>query len=440
VRPRVEALEDRLVPTTLVVSSTADSGGGTLRAAIAAANQTPGLVTIDFAIGAHGSFHTINLATQLPAITGTVIINGASQGGTGYSGQPLIELNGAGAPKGACGLTVVGNGCKIEGLRIDRFDADGILLNGNASRNTIGGAAAGAGNVIFGNHNDGIELVNPGVTNTRIEGNHIGTDFPGTAALPNRFDGILIRNGSSNNTIGGGSHNDRNIISANGNDGIEIVNTGSANNLIERNLIGTQADGASHLGNGRDGVAVRVQAANNTISSNVIAFNHGNGVLVGDHMASGTAGTGNTIEGNSIVGNHRLGIFLGFDNLNLPPVVLVNGILGHPALNNSYQNYPVLSTPQVTADSTVLSGTVVSPNNAGTTLRIEFFASSSADPSGFGQGQRFLGSVTVTTMGNGFGSFKLTLPVRLASGQVISATATDTLGNTSEFARNVRVP
>jgi hypothetical protein len=508
---RVEALEDRVVPTTIVVTSAADSGPGSLRAAINTANRTPGLVTIDFAIGAHGSARTIHLTSQLPVLTATAFINGASQGGSGYSGAPLIQLYGAGAGGQASGLVVTGRYCKIQGLAIDSFAQDGILLASTAVGNTVGGMAPGAGNVISGNGNDGIEVVNTGTTNNRIEGNHIGTNASGTVSVANRFDGILIRTGSSANTVGGSGHGAGNVISGNnndgvevvgagttnnriegnhigsntagnvalpnrfdgvlvrtgaagntvggsgagagnliggnGNDGVEVVGAGTTNNRIEGNTIGVQADGVSHLGNGSDGVAVRDQAANTTIggtgtgAGNLIAFNHGNGVLVGTHMTNGVAaGTGNAIRGNSIFDNTRLGIFLGFDNLAGPPVVLANDSQGHAAVNNRYQNYPVLTTPEVTADSTVLAGTLSSPNNPGTTFRIDFYASNSADPRGFGQGKVFLGSVTVTTHADGHGSFRLTLPVRLISGQVISATATDALGNTSEFARNVRVP
>ena len=65
-------------------------------------------------------------------------------------------------------------------------------------------------------------------------------------------------------------------------------------------------------------------------------------MLVGDTTAGIVAGTGNAIEGNSISANKRLGIFLGFDNTSKPPVVLLNNSKGHPNLDNSYQNFPVV--------------------------------------------------------------------------------------------------
>jgi len=120
-------------------------------------------------------------------------------------------------------------------------------------------------------------------------------------------------------------------------------------------------------------------------------------------------------------------------------VVLANNAKGHPEVNNRYQNYPVLNKPQQTASSTILSGTITSPNTPNTTIRIELFASNTGDSRGFGQGATFLGAVSVTTNASGNTSFSLTLTTKLASGQVISATATDPTGNTSEFAKNVIV-
>src|SRR5213078_258179 len=83
-RPGLEALEDRCVPASLTVTSAADSGSGTLRAAITTANQSAGLSTISFAIGTLGNLRTINLTSALPAISATVIIDGTTQGGSGY--------------------------------------------------------------------------------------------------------------------------------------------------------------------------------------------------------------------------------------------------------------------------------------------------------------------------------------------------------------------
>src|SRR5262249_1985803 len=72
-----------------------------------------------------------------------------------------------------------------------------------------------------------------------------------------------------------------------------------------------------------------------------------------------------------------------------------------------------------------------------TTYTLQFFASATPDPSGYGEGQAFLGAIGVTTGPDGNVSFMASLPIGVPAGQAISATATDPNGNTSEFARDV---
>src|SRR5262249_22601247 len=129
----------------------------------------------------------------------------------------------------------------------------------------------------------------------------------------------------------------------------------------------------------------------------------------------------NAIRENSIFSNSVLGIDLANDG------VTPNGGSGGP--NNS-QNYPVLGL--VTGGgSTNINGTLTSGTN--TQFTLEFFISPACDPSGFGQGQTFLGSAPVTTDNTGHISFNLTIPVASVGGTVLTATATDPFGNTSEF-------
>src|SRR4051812_28403414 len=86
---------------TFNVTSTSDSGAGSLRQAILNANTTAGANTITFQISG-GKPYTINLASALPVITNTVTIDATTQ--TGYSNAPVVELNGTGAGSGAAGL------------------------------------------------------------------------------------------------------------------------------------------------------------------------------------------------------------------------------------------------------------------------------------------------------------------------------------------------
>ena len=115
----------------------------------------------------------------------------------------------------------------------------GVRIETNASGNTIGGSAAGAGNVISGNDSHGI-LVRTGADGNVIRGNTIGLDATGTADLGNTGSGVRV--GTANNTIGGTGANDRNVISGNDDDGIFANGAAALNNVIRGNYIGTDVD------------------------------------------------------------------------------------------------------------------------------------------------------------------------------------------------------
>jgi hypothetical protein len=125
-QPRLEALEDRTVPSTFVVSNTNDSGPGSLRQALLDSNATAGTNTIDFNIPGTG-VQKIQPATELPAITNPVVIDGMSQ--PGYAGAPLIELDGSGL-SASTALTFYGGsgGSTVEGLAIGNWTGGGIVM------------------------------------------------------------------------------------------------------------------------------------------------------------------------------------------------------------------------------------------------------------------------------------------------------------------------
>src|SRR5579884_338304 len=129
-RLRLEALEDRLLLSTYLVTNTNDSGAGSLRQAILNVDSGSGGDTIAFHIGS-GGVQTIQPLSALPSITQSVIIDGTTQ--PGYSGTPLIELAGNLAGSNANGLTITAGHSVVRGLDIDRFGGDGIqlLTNGN---------------------------------------------------------------------------------------------------------------------------------------------------------------------------------------------------------------------------------------------------------------------------------------------------------------------
>ena len=284
----VQALEDRQLLSTFTVTSVHDSGPGTLRQAILSADSQSGPSTIDFSIGT--GRQTISPVTPLPTITGQVKIDGTSQ--PGYSGTPLIAINGSKAGPNAEGLTITGNNGDYVGLAIAQFSGDGMLVEGNgntiasdyvglratgsadgnsgsgiiirnASNNTIGSLTSGDGDVISANGWRGVWIDGASSSGNVVEGNKIGTNIPGTVALPNGGDGVSIVN-APNNTIGGTAAGASNLISGDTRVGIWIDGTTASGNFVEGNMIGTNAKGSQRLGNGLSGVMTE-GAPNNTI-------------------------------------------------------------------------------------------------------------------------------------------------------------------------------
>jgi hypothetical protein len=156
---------------------------------------------------------------------------------------------------------------------------------------------------------------NPG--GNKVQGNYIGTDVTGMVDLGNGGDGVTICR-ASNNTIGGTVPGAGNVISGNNDDGITIVDSSATGNVVQGNLIGTTTGGTSFLGNSDHGVFINQGASNNTIGGtsvgegNVIAGNSGHGVVI-----FGGSATRNKIQRNSIFGNGQLGIDLGFNGVTL---------------------------------------------------------------------------------------------------------------------------
>jgi autotransporter-associated beta strand protein/parallel beta-helix repeat protein len=279
-RPRLEELEGRVVPTTWTVNAATDSsylsggsGSGTtgdLRYCLTKAGNGD---TVAFHIGSNGSQQDINVEAALPAITHSITIDGTTQASS-YS-TPLIHISGTNLSSAADGLDIRAGNVTVKGLVINRFSP------GN-----------------------GIHLDGAGATGDVIVGNWIGTNTSGgsNSAAGNQT-GILIDGGAYNNTIGGTTAGDRNVISNNTDDGVKIA-SGSTGNLIEGNFIGTDYTGAANVGNGEYGVYVL--GSNNTVggSSSVVSGKlAGAGNVVSGNTQGGVIleyGSGNKVQGNFV--------------------------------------------------------------------------------------------------------------------------------------------
>ncbi len=433
-------LNDDSPSGSLVVNTTNDLDDGvcdashcSLREAINAANTSPNPAFINFDIpatdprhfyyaddGVSGQVSLANVTTTtatddsvpgidpdwphtwwsilptsaLPTITHVVTVDGYSQSGASPNGAASgtnailrIEVDGASAGASVAGLTVSNGGSNVRGLTINRFTSHGLQGSGT------------------------------------ITGNFLGADVSGTLDLGNTGSGLAA---GSNMTIGGPTADLVNLIS--GNDGDGILMSGANSDVIQGNLIGTKADGASALGNTGSGIELtgggtvfNTIGGENSGEGNTIAFNSADGVQASN------CGVGNTIRGNSIFSNGAtvltLGIDLGADG------VTANDAMDPDTGPNALQNFPIIRTALAGTPNRI-RGTLNSRPNQ--TFTIDLYANTSCDNSGNGEGKKYLGSTTADTDANGDALWSFS-PATLNAGDFITATATDAVGNTSEF-------
>jgi CSLREA domain-containing protein len=307
----------------------------------------------------------------------------------------------------------------------------GIYLSGGQS--TIGGTELGAGNVISGNQYYGIEVDfgSSFGTSTIIQGNYVGTDYNGTSAVPNQ-QGIVVISLSKTVLIGGTETAARNVISGNQFNGI----IAGLETTVIGNYIGVDSSGYKPLGNGGYGVEVETgQSARIgrpvTGGGNVIAYNGDDGVSI----RYGVDFVG--IAGNSIYANGGVGV-----DLRLSTSINDNGVtLNDPGDTdsgaNQAQNYPVINTVTRINNQTTISGSLGS--NSSTNYRLDFYANATCDTSGFGEGERYLGYTTLSTDSSGNATFSAVLTENPFVGDYVTATATRYSGTveqnnrTSEF-------
>ena len=183
-----------------------------------------------------------------------------------------------------------------DGVRIDD-NAEGTTTA--AANNLVGGTAAGAGNVISGNKNNGVSILG-GASGNTLQGNYIGVTAAGDADRQNDNVGVRIDE-SPGNVIGGAVAGAGNVISGNKWSGVVIEGGASDGNVVQGNLVGTDATGTFAIQNNAYGITIWGGPDNNTIGGttaaerNVISGNKWEGVSI-----SGSATTGNTVSGNYI--------------------------------------------------------------------------------------------------------------------------------------------
>jgi hypothetical protein len=289
-RPTLECLEDRCVPTTYTVTYTY-----TLREAILASNAHPGTNgpnLINFNLD--GS-NVIQPIAALPTITSPVVIDGDANK-FGFEGIVLDGQFAAGSP---AGLTIAANGCTIEGLTFNDWGA-GLVVEGND--NTIGGTAQWSNTFAY-NRYSGIVIDNG--SGNMVEGNEIGFDPSGDFGA-NGNDGVKIEGPlATNNIIGGPAPGDGNEITENGSNGVGIID-GASNNYVEGNSIGITTVGFYVYGNVGDGVYIGTGANNNYIGA-VVPAGEGKLTAVGNvitgNLKYGVEITGADTDLNYVVGN-----------------------------------------------------------------------------------------------------------------------------------------
>ena len=340
--------------------------------------------------------------------TANIISGNASTGvGIGDSDSVIVQGNTIGL---AADGTALGNGEAGVGLS-------------RSSNTQIGGAVAGARNIISGNTTFGVSISGVGGNDNVVEGNRIGTDPTGLVARPNGADGVRITDVTGavdGNTIGGGP-DAGNLISGNSASGVLLQGAAVTGTRILGNALGLDPGGGP-LGNAGEGV--RIEDAVGTEvggtvggDGNEIAHNGGDGVLV-----TGTAAD-NAILGNSIHDNAELGIDLagGIEDA----FGVTENDLGPPHDTdvgpNGLQNFPELVFAVDTASTTVGGQFRSEPN---TDYRLEFFSSPAPDGSGHGEGAELIDFTQVTTDGDGEVSINDVLPGDVTAGHSVSVTAT----------------
>jgi len=305
---------------TCTVTSTADSGAGTLRACLtspAAGDE----ILFDPGVFPPSAPKTISILSELPPIYQDNLIIDASNAGVILDGLLAIDIN---------GLVIWGaQDVTVKGMQIKNFSI-GVLIGGGATYSMIGGSHSPNVcdrdcNLISGNYL-GVLLQNVDTSFNTIRGNFIGTNLTGGEALGNDYAGIVIAFDATQNMIGG-SHSPGvcdgacNLISGN-QVGIQIEGTGSQSNQVEGNFIGTNLNGNSSVSNSIAGIIIW------DAPGNQVGGARSPGMCDGPcNLISGNVQEGIVIQGSEADDNLVLGNFIGTNISGDVPLPNYNGLI-----------------------------------------------------------------------------------------------------------------
>ena len=466
---------------TFTVTSTNDTGPGSLRQAIADANGNSGADTIDFNVSGAGcdgaGVCTITPVLPFPGIGDPVTIDGYTQPGASPNTNAEGALNSvlkiviSGANlSGSNGFVISSDDVTLRGLvvngswniAINSSSADNVSVRGcfvgvdaagaAAVPNftgfygflgeglAVGGSAPADRNLFSGNSDFGVRLER--CSNCLVQGNLIGTDASGAAAIGAGSIGLRVGVDCPGTALR------ENVVAAAGTDGIDVGQIGSDavfGITIQGNWVGTDSTGLVELGNLRNGIWILTNEV--TVGGlgpgegNVIAFNRGAGVIVVNSFPQPRQCP---IRGNSIYSNgigdgvgtlSTLGIDLGDLGTAGQGGITENDLGDGDSGPNDHQNFPLIASATASGSDTTILGTLDS--TASTQFEIDFYLDAAClrRPQGFREGQTYLGTDTVTTDAGGHADINTVFPIAIGPNDRVTATATDPLGNTSEFSQ-----
>ncbi|AVP96514.1 hypothetical protein C7S18_04565 [Ahniella affigens] len=405
------------VSPTFTVNKTADTNDGTcnadcsLREAITAANANLDGNIIAFSIPGAGP-HTISPTGPLPTITNPVLIDGYTQAGSATNTSAttsnaviMIALDGLNSPGTDVGLALCASDSTIRGLSVTRFSS-GI---GSGVTNTVGFCPAA-------------------VKGNTIAGNFVGLAPDGTTALTNTSSHVIVSE-TTGATVGGTLPADRNVIGGAATEGIAIIRAPVTGLRIDGNLIGTDRTGVLNRGISR-AIAFTGPIAVSTVSiggraPNLVRFST-HAMLISSNTTRASVYANDVLDSN----NHGIDLIASGTS---PEGATANDTNDGDTGGNNLQNFPVVASATVLDGTLTVVGTLDVPVAEDAIYALAAYENTACDSvGGTGEGAIYLGFSYARIAGSAE-NFRIQLPNAPAIGSVLTMTATDDLGNTSEF-------